>query len=236
MNNPFDFFEKICCINLDRRPDRWKDCQDNFKKLGILERVERFPAMDYSTSENIPAGLRGKFGCTHSHLEIIRRAKHMMLKNILIFEDDIHLHRPADEIQKAVGAGTSELPDNWEMLYLSANPLDNPNSLNDFSPSLCQLNLAFTTHAFAVNHTAYDLILNDINTPDDLLNLISMILEKHVSIDGYLMAKVFPNQKSYIAKKLLFSQRNSFSDIDYDNRDLNNLLIENYSKQALLEA
>ena len=36
MNNSFDFFDAIFCINLDKRPDRWVHAQEQFKKIGIL--------------------------------------------------------------------------------------------------------------------------------------------------------------------------------------------------------
>ena len=32
-NNPFDYFDKIFCINLDSRPDRWKQVQTEFDKV-----------------------------------------------------------------------------------------------------------------------------------------------------------------------------------------------------------
>lgn len=34
MNNPFDYFENIYCINLDRRIDRWAQAQ---RSLNLLE-------------------------------------------------------------------------------------------------------------------------------------------------------------------------------------------------------
>ena len=43
--NPFDYFDKIFCINLDSRPDRWEQVQKEFDKVGILDRVERFSAL-----------------------------------------------------------------------------------------------------------------------------------------------------------------------------------------------
>ena len=42
--NPFDYFDKIFCINLDF-PDRWEQVQKEFDKVGILDRVERFSAL-----------------------------------------------------------------------------------------------------------------------------------------------------------------------------------------------
>ena len=37
-----DFFDKIYCINLDRRPDRWERVSKQFNELSLD--VERFPA------------------------------------------------------------------------------------------------------------------------------------------------------------------------------------------------
>ena len=42
MNNPFDYFDEIYCINLDHRKDRWQHAQEEFKKVGILDRVQRY--------------------------------------------------------------------------------------------------------------------------------------------------------------------------------------------------
>ncbi len=55
MKNPFDYFDKIFCINLDSRPDRWKQVQKEFDKVGILDRVERFSALTGKT-EGGPQG------------------------------------------------------------------------------------------------------------------------------------------------------------------------------------
>ena len=78
--NPFDFFERIYCINLDSRPDRWRRVQEQFRKLGIHDRVERFPAVVN------PIGMEG---CRLSHQQIVRRALEKRWEQILVFEDDV---------------------------------------------------------------------------------------------------------------------------------------------------
>ncbi len=78
--NPFDFFERIYCINLDSRPDRWERAREQFVKLGINDRVERFPAVAH---EN------GSEGCRISHQQIIKRALENRWEQILVFEDDV---------------------------------------------------------------------------------------------------------------------------------------------------
>lgn len=33
MENPFDYFQEIYCINLDHRIDRWENAQKEFSKV-----------------------------------------------------------------------------------------------------------------------------------------------------------------------------------------------------------
>jgi hypothetical protein len=82
-SNYFDYFEVIYCINLDCRNDRWEAVQREFAKVGILDRVIRFSAVE--TPEN------GHLGCRLSHRAIIQRAKDEGWKNVLVFEDDVEL-------------------------------------------------------------------------------------------------------------------------------------------------
>ena len=41
------YFDKIYCINLDSRPDRWKECLEEFKKIGIDDIVERLRPLGF---------------------------------------------------------------------------------------------------------------------------------------------------------------------------------------------
>ena len=231
----FDSFDKIFCMNLDRRPDRWEECLENFKKLGIEDKITRLRAIDYSDQPNIPDEHKGKFGCTHTHLELALHAKTTGLKNYLVLEDDFHLHSPVEVIKDTLEKCIEELPEDWDIFYPSANPLEHPKSIEDFSDHLCKVLLTFSTHTIAVNHTAYDNILSGANNTPQILNLLPSIIRKFVNIDGYLMSVVLPKGKSYMAKRLLFTQRNSFSDIDLCSRDIDNIITEQYKKFNLLE-
>ena len=75
--------DKIYYINLDHRTDRKAEIEQEFAShFGgtILEhRVERFPAIKHN---------QGLFGCSISHLEVIKRAKANCAKYIIVFEDD----------------------------------------------------------------------------------------------------------------------------------------------------
>jgi glycosyl transferase, family 25 len=236
MNNPFDFFDEIYCINLAHRTDRWEECKENFKKLGIDGRVKRFEAKDHKDNPIVNPRDRGKLGCTHSHIEIIRQANVNKLKNVLIFEDDFHVHINPNVVIDKLKSCIEEIPENWDLFYLSGNPLNHPESVKNFSDNLCVVKLTFALHAFAANQLSYEQILQGAETSDDVEKLAhAIVTSHHVSVDGYYMHRILPNEKSYMCKSLLFTQRNSFSNIDYDNRDINNLIIVMYKNHNILE-
>jgi glycosyl transferase, family 25 len=90
----FDQFERIQCINLASRPDRWREAQFGFEKMGILNRVERFDAL---VGQGRNAFDSAEIGCRMSHYAIVRQAKADGCKNVLIFEDDVtFLRQPSD--------------------------------------------------------------------------------------------------------------------------------------------
>ena len=73
-----NYFSKIYCINLDRRPDGWKLCLEEFKQLNII--VERVSAVDDRIS-----------GLTQTNINILNDAIKNSYNNILILEDDVQL-------------------------------------------------------------------------------------------------------------------------------------------------
>ena len=46
------YFDKIYCVNLDRRPDKWAEAVEEFKKNNM--EVERFAAIDGQTLQMPP--------------------------------------------------------------------------------------------------------------------------------------------------------------------------------------
>jgi hypothetical protein len=232
MNTPFNFFDKIFCINLQKRPDRWSVCQEHFEKLNITDNVVRFNAVDFTDDNTVSERDKGRYGCTQSHIEIVKLAKNKQYKNILIFEDDIHLHTSIATINNEVAKCIEQLPNDWEIFYLSGNPIgpDPYESLQDYSDNLCLVTHTFTTHAMAINENAYDIILNSYTDAGGLNNIINRV----VNIDGFYMAYVLPNNKSFMPKKLLFTQRHNYSDIDFCDRDINSIIIETYKRKKIL--
>ena len=123
-----DYFDKIICINLDRRPDRWREVQAQFKKAGIS--AQRFSAIDgnprgYAHVKDDPTGKRsindikhnsfgGVAGCIASHTDIWKMAKKNKWKNVLIIEDDCDF---IDELQQRFTERINQVPSDWDLLY-----------------------------------------------------------------------------------------------------------------------
>jgi len=230
MSNPFDFFDKIYCINLIRRPDRWLECVKVFEELKIFNKVTRFEAADFSNDSSIVEIHRGRCGCAQSHINIVKDAKLNNYKNILIFEDDVKLHETSDVINETLTTCLNELPPDWELFYPSANPPNHWESLTDYSSNLCQVKAAFTTHSIAINESIYDILIDKFNTYGDVNNLI----HKAVAMDNFYIEAACGRGKVFLAKKLLFTQRHNFSDIDQCDRNIDGIIKETYSRNPLL--
>ncbi len=110
-DNPFDFFDQIYCINLDRDKQRWQSAHAQYEALGIAGRVQKFSAIETPDNHHI--------GCALSHRAIVQNAKNKTLKNVLVLEDDAifrtdtlaHLGRSLKELCKK----------DWHLLYLGGH-------------------------------------------------------------------------------------------------------------------
>jgi len=231
MNNPFNFFDKIFCINLKTRPDRWQECLGIFEQLNIQNKVIKFEAVDLSRDTSIIEMHRGRCGCAQSHLDIIKDAKKNNYQNILIFEDDIKLHSDTETVFSVMSESINELPPDWEIFYPSANPPNHWESLANYSKKLCQVKAAFTTHSIAINSNIFDLLLERFNSYGDVNNFI----HKAVAVDNFYTESACSRGKVFLSKKLLFTQRNNYSNIDLCDRDINNIIITTYTQNPLLE-
>lgn len=194
MSNPFDYFDEIYCINLDKRTDRWEHAQEEFKKVDILDRVQRFSAISHSD---------GRIGLIKSNVEIIKIAKQKKLNNILIFEDDFEflLDNPLEVLQKSIDQSNGI---DWHLFYLGANTHE---KLIKFKPNLILLKKAFATHSLAYSKHAYDHFINKYDNIKEI--------KKHNDILDVFCAQYF--QEKFIClmtNPMMTTQMNSFSDIE----------------------
>lgn len=197
-----DYFEKIYCINLDDRPDRWKSSKEQFDKNNIVvERVSAIRGSDLNLEwpEEIK---EGAVGCSLSHLFVMKMAKHLELKNYLILEDDVEFDE--DFNSKFSEIYEKQVPSDWDMLYLGGQHFHGMN-LEQISENVYRCEYTLTTHSFAVNHTVYDKFIGkliDITKPCDV-----HFAEEHKNINAYV---IIPH---------LTWQSQSFSDVENVNVD-----------------
>jgi len=212
MTNPFDFFDKIFCINLDNRKDRWEKCCDKFSLLGIKDKVERFPALTLPHLTEIDPKTRGRAGCALSHATILRKAAELGLKNYLVLEDDFDLCYSPEECSESLRLAHQDLPEEWNILYLGGNLTDEYGTfpLENFSDNLFRLKSCHCTHSFAVNSNFYELLNRKLPTEE---NILTWLFEKK-AIDIYFSRYILKDSQSFIPQKMLFIQHADFSDIE----------------------
>jgi len=211
MKSPFDFFDEIYCINLERRVDRWKQCQSEFDKIGIANKVIRFKAFD--NKEN------PKKGCYDSHLSVIKLAYERKLKNVLIFEDDVAFLKRYDD-RKLNRAIESLNETEWEFFYLGGlerrmKPRPKYNYLRkkwdgDYNADfdyIMECKSVGWAHSFAVNSTIFEKIVNDYEN-----NIWDSLVENYDShLDRYYQELLQP--KTFACVPTLTTQYNSVSDL-----------------------
>ena len=172
------FFEHICVINLDSRPDRWINVQKQLKKIGI-EHAQRFSAVSFARLENNPPPenlkayamaklernnetnnaehqIKAMWGCLCSHVGVIEYAKSQQWPYVLILEDDCEFEPYTRKVMRRVSEQITTL--DWDMLYLGGNQkrygLRKRAASNIYSVTGITL-----THAYVVRASIYDKVI-----------------------------------------------------------------------------
>jgi GR25 family glycosyltransferase involved in LPS biosynthesis len=147
-NKVWDFFDEIYCINLDHRTDRWMKVQKEFDSVGVLQKIQRFPAIKEQD---------GRLGVIKSNLAIVKIAKEKGLKNVLVFEDDVHfINNPVENLEKAI----SQIGNlDWWLFYLGANTHQPLELITKSKPNLLILKNAFAVHSMAYKSPTYDFFI-----------------------------------------------------------------------------
>ena len=183
------YFDKIYCLNLDRRQDRWKKASEQFNRFNI--NVERWSAIDGDSLDNKlldyynPDGLKGEeasilgipenknaIGCLLSHLEIIKNAKENNYNRILIFEDDVILcNNFLNKIKKISYK-------DWNLMYLGSSQFDW--SEIKIENNFYKCNKTLGTFAYCINSDIFDKLLLIVeNGKKSIDNLLSDFQQKN---------------------------------------------------------
>lgn len=230
----FRFFDKIYCINLDSRPDRWRYVGDHFNKFGLKNGVERFSAIDVRSDPALRKhetllkdnfSLLAMCGCMLSHRKIIESAKRSDLDNVLIFEDDVKI---LESNIGDVGRSLSELTElDWDIFYLGATYLF---TLKAVGLHLINVpNGAYATHAIAYNSSVFDQILELL--PSKPLEFLQSNQFDVNAIDKWLQSDLFDHRKFYGTNPIMVVQGLQESDIAFNQKDgIEQTQIELFSK------
>ena len=185
----FEFFEKIVCINLDERTERWTSALIEFSRVGITDRVSRFSGIKNEL---------GHLGCRDSHLAVIQSALDQQLNNILILEDDIVFSDDCIEVLQRAIFEIQQL-DHWHIVYLGANIDPNRGSLQTATPTLVRTDFALSTHAYLLNRSVFGEVLEG--------------AMKFDTYDLFLNQNIVSRGSSFIVNPMVCIQKPGYSDV-----------------------
>ncbi len=185
-----DYFDKIYCLNLLRRQDRWSECINLFLKYQMA--VSRFDAVD---SKNVlPTRVlnRGEHAVIQSTINIFNDAIDNQYDKILILEDDVDFLFNLDNFDKHMAS----VPTDYDMLYFGGNHMDRFTYIND---KIVRISNTLCSHSIAFKKSMYGTIVEMLKKKEKTLDRCYADLQKqHV---GYCF---YPG---------MMTQRPSFSDI-----------------------
>jgi len=187
--------EKKIVINLKRRTDRLEQINLPFD-YEIFEATDgKVEFADYQPKK------QGFMGCWDSYRRLFNKIKEENIEYTLILEDDVEV---VENFQERLNNVISELPDDWDLLYLGGW---NVGDIVKYSDKLNHAKKVYTTHAFIVRQKFVDTVIKGIN-------------ERQWKVD-VLISDILPLGNCFICNPILAWQREGFSDIE--NRETNNL-------------
>jgi GR25 family glycosyltransferase involved in LPS biosynthesis len=198
-----NFFDKIYCINLEKRPDRWEKVSKQFNELSLT--VERFPAYNGDTlnpTRHYPIN-KGEVGCFMSHYRILEKILKSEGDNFLIFEDDVEFCKNFNELLED---HLKQIPKNWDMIYLSGHIMGKAHKVGK---NIYKGKAIMATDSYFVNKKSaakIKKILDDnfLKRPVDYV---------------YMENQTNGNLNAYFFKPFLTRQSPDFSDIQNVHRD-----------------
>jgi GR25 family glycosyltransferase involved in LPS biosynthesis len=160
----FENFDKVYCINLDRRYDRFlkfKQCIEKYD-LGEFERISAVDGGYLNPREYNSSLKNGELGLLLTNEKILLNAKANNYSSILILEDDCTFTDDILNYKNLLGF----LPKDWDMYYMGGNHnthmgLPIPPFVNE---RVIKISNTYSTHFVAIKNSIYD----------DVISLIKM--------------------------------------------------------------
>ena len=206
----FDRFDKVYCVNLDRRPDRLESFNTQVEKydLGDYTKVSAVDGSKINIEDYGTTLKPGELGLVLTNLQIIKDSKENGYNNILILEDDCSF---TDEILN-IENYFNNLPSDWDMLYMGGNHnthmgIQGPITVNE---KVVKLHSTYSTHFIGIKNTLFDHIEIILSKYGEPLDVSYVKLQKIFSVYSFYPA---------IAKQIV-----DFSDIQNSVTDYNWLI------------
>lgn len=162
-NAVFNIFDDIYVINMPEHTERLLQAKEELSKIGITD-FHVFPGIKINNGVTIQDR---EAGCKLSHMAIIEKAQQSKLKNVLIFEDDIIF---SDKFINAIEQITEFIKNTpFDLFYFGGNTNGKVNE--KIKKSIIKVKSFYTTHAYCINHKAYQSILDlkDFTFPYDII-------------------------------------------------------------------
>ena len=206
-----NFFDKIYCINLKRRRDRFLAMKKIFRDLGIKAEVFRgIEGNEWNwKNDKYPHPMRGFDGVaggTSTQITIIKEAIHKGYESILILEDDCEF---IDRFNVVFKERNKEVPSYWDMLYLGGLYSTNGVKPLEVSKHVVKSFDMMSTHAYALHNRIFSKAIKIMTNDKPYLTN---------SADGYL-CKLQKECQAYAFNPPLIWQKADYSDIQHGQRD-----------------
>lgn len=202
-----DYFKHIKLINLAHRTDRLQSSTRILNEYSIpFDRVEAIYNKDQPC-----------VGLVDTIKQIMFEAIVDGAENILIFEDDLKPMVAPVFFNSTMDVVVSELPKDWDMLYLGCNPSGGFSHWE--SNTLLGLRFGYNTHAVAYSRKCMEYIVSQ---------------SIHEPIDNFLVREYQKKANIYQTFPLLFSQEPGFSDIGGQPTDWTREIVDRYREQLYL--
>lgn len=210
MENPFNFFDKVYCINLKEREDRWHDCLKNFEKYDI-KNFERIEAI--KVNKDIHPKRKGQIGCALSFAKCFEQIRNNNYKNTLILEDDFEFKYDKNTTFGKLNNALEQLPKNWDSLFLGGTVINDYGifPIEKYSNNLLKLKSAHCLHSVAFSKEGIDKIFKYFKNSNDWK---FELINNFEAIDVFF-AKHYQNEtNSFLTSDLLCYQRVNASNIE----------------------
>lgn len=196
-------FDKIYCINLEKRKDRKNECEKIFKQYNI--NAEFVNAVDGNSIKDTKGLKSGAAGCCLSHKKIYQMIlENKNIKKALILEDDIEFH---PKFKSLFNEYYNYVPKDWQLLFFGGSHNLPPKIINKY---VHKLKKTFTTHCYALKSSSLNYLMEQFSDS----NIFNLQADVH-------LYKIQKKISCYGFRKHIAWQRESYSDIEnsYKNYD-----------------